>query len=262
VYTGAGALPVFQLALIALAGFTAGAVNALAGGGTLISFPALLAAGFPALTANIANTIALCPGYLGATWAQRADLHGQRPRLLLLLPIAMLGGVLGAALLLRTGEHAFASLVPWLILLASGLLALQGRVRAALRLQGPDTAAARAVPLWSTPLVGLAAIYGGYFGAGMSVMMLAVLALALSDALPRLNALKQALALGVNAAAAIFLAWHASVPWSVVAVLAISALLGGAWGGRFARRLSPALLQRAIVSLGVAIAVIYWLRRQ
>jgi uncharacterized membrane protein YfcA len=262
VYTGPGALPLFQLALIALAGFAAGAVNALAGGGTLISFPALLAAGLPAVTANVANTIALCPGYLGATWAQRADLHGQRPRLLLLLPIAMLGGMLGGALLLRTGERTFSLLVPWLILLASGLLAVQERLRAAFRLQGPAAAGARAVPLWSTPLLGMAAIYGGYFGAGVSVMILAVLALALADALPRLNALKQALALGANGAAAIFLAWRAPVPWSIVAVLAGSALLGGAWGGRFARRLSPALLQRAIVSLGVAIAVIYWLRRQ
>ena len=261
-------MPNAQLALIALAGFAAGAVNALAGGGTLISFPVLVAAGLPAIAANVTSTIALCPGYLGAALAQRADLHGQRARLYRVLPVAMAGGLLGAALLLRTGAQKFAAAVPWLLLAGCALLAAQERLRATLTARfargaaGIAPAGARSAPLWLPPLVAAGAVYGGYFGAGMSVILLAVLGLALKDTLPRLNALKQAVALATNCAAAIWLGMRAPVNWRVVAVLAVSALLGGAWGGRRARRLSPQWLRRIIVALGIALAVVYLLRKR
>jgi uncharacterized protein len=255
------AMPYAQLALIAIAGFLAGAVNALAGGGTLISFPALLAAGLPAIAANITSTIALCPGYLGATLAQRADLRGQRARLYQLLPLCAAGGLLGSALLLHTDERRFAQAVPWLLLLACALLATQERLRAALttlaRGVETDRAGAHPAPLWLLPLVVAGAAYGGFFGAGLSVILLAVLGLALKDTLPRLNALKQAMALATNVAAALWLGVRATVDWRVVAVLAVSALLGGAWGGRLARRLSPRWLRRIIVLLGITVAVVY-----
>ena len=114
-----------QLALIVLAGFAAGAVNALAGGGTLLTFPALVAAGLPAIAANVTSTIALCPGYLGATLAQRADLRAQRSRALRLLPVAAAGGLLGAVLLLHTSEQRFEAVVPWLLFTACALLGWQ-----------------------------------------------------------------------------------------------------------------------------------------
>ena len=254
-------MPYAQLALIAIAGFLAGAVNALAGGGTLISFPALLAAGLPAIAANITSTIALCPGYLGATLAQRADLCGQRARLYQLLPLCVAGGLLGSALLLHTDERRFAQAVPWLLLLACALLAAQERLRAALttRSRGVETdhPGAHPAPSWLLPLVVAGAVYGGYFGAGMSVILLAVLGLALTDTLPRLNALKQAMALATNGAAALWLGVRATVDWRVVGVLAVSALLGGVWGGRLARRLSPLWLRRIVVLLGIAVAVVY-----
>ena len=260
-----------QLALIALAGFAAGAVNALAGGGTLLTFPVLVAAGLPAIAANVTSTIALCPGYLGATLAQRADLRAQRSRALRLLPVAAAGGLLGAVLLLHTSEHRFEAVVPWLLLTACALLGWQERLRAALALRmarnaaggalpGTDPIGVRAVPSWLPPLVGLGAMYGGYFGAGMSVVLLAVLGLALTDTLPRLNALKQLLALAANFAAALWLTASAQVDWSLVGLLGLSALLGGAWGGRLARRLSPHSLRRVVVSLGLALAVFYLLR--
>lgn len=260
-----------QLALIVLAGFAAGAVNALAGGGTLLTFPALVAAGLPAIAANVTSTIALCPGYLGATLAQRADLRAQRSRTLRLLPVAAAGGLLGAVLLLHTSEQRFEAVVPWLLLTACALLGWQERLRAALALRmardaaggalpGTEPIGVRAVPPWLLPLVGLGAMYGGYFGAGMSVVLLAVLGLALTDTLPRLNALKQLLALAANFAAALWLAASAPVDWSLVALLGLSALLGGAWGGRLARRLSPQWLRRVVVSLGLAVAVFYLLR--
>lgn len=253
-------MSLLQLALTALAGFAAGAVNALAGGGTLISFPVLMAMGIPAVTANATNTVALCPGYLGAVLAQRGDFQGQRSRLKLLLPIAVGGGLLGGVLLLRTGEHAFSELVPWLILLACMLLAAQERLRAVLVARGAANARLGSTPLWLLPLVAVTAVYSGYFGAGVGVMVLAVLGLALPDTLPRLNALKQALALSANGAAAIWFAVSTPVNWRAAAVLAASALLGGACGGRLARQLSPTLLRRAVVLLGIAIAVSYLMR--
>jgi uncharacterized protein len=250
-----------QLALIALAGFAAGAVNALAGGGTLISFPVLVAVGFPALAANVTSTIALCPGFLGATYAQRADLRGQRARLLVLLPLSLLGGLLGAALLLHTGERKFTQTVPWLLLGACALLALQERLRDALSARrgvaSPSASGGRAEALWLLPLVVVVTMYGGFFGAGMSVIILAVLGLALADPLPRLNALKQAMALATNCAAAVWLAVRAPVNWRVASVLAVSALLGGVCGGRLAGSLSPLWLRRTVVLLGTAVAALY-----
>lgn len=253
-------MPDAQFALIAIAGFAAGVVNALAGGGTLISFPVLVAAGFPAIAANLTSTIALCPGYLGATYAQRAELRGQRARLYILLPVSVLGGLLGAELLLHTGDRRFTQAIPWLLFGACALLALQERLRRALSARhgaATQSSAGASTPLWLLPLVAAAAMYGGFFGAGMSVVILAVLGVALADPLPRLNALKQALALATNSAAALWLALRAPVNWRVVAVLALSALLGGLWGGRIAARLSALWLRRTVVLLGIAVAMLY-----
>lgn len=260
-----------QLPLLALAGFAAGAVNALAGGGTLISFPALLALGIAPVDANITSTVALCPGYLGAALAQRQELRGQRSRLLPLLAMAASGGLLGAVLLLHTAARAFERAVPWLILLACALLALQERVRTMLVARSARSGVAdvatntvpgspAATPYWSLPLIGAGAIYGGYFGAGMSVMLLAALGIAYDDELGRLNALKQWLALAANLTAAIWLASRTHLDWPVVLLLALSAALGGACGGRLAGRMSPLMLRRSVVLLGVAIALVYFWR--
>jgi uncharacterized protein len=248
-----------QLMLLALAGFSAGAVNALAGGGTLISFPALLALGIAPVIANITSTVALCPGYLGAALAQRRDLRGQHSRLRPLLAVAGAGGLLGAVLLLHTGARAFGRAVPWLILIACALLALQERVRTMLAARAARGSGAAAA-VGALPLIGAGAVYGGYFGAGMSVILLAALGIAYQDSLGRLNALKQWLALAANLTAAVWLAWRTRLDWPVVAVLALSAALGGACGGRLAGRLSPVMLRRAVVLLGVAIAAVYFWR--
>jgi uncharacterized membrane protein YfcA len=258
----------WQLALAALAGAAAGAVNALAGGGTLISFPALLALGLPPLAANIANTIALCPGYVGAVYAQRADLRGQFRRVRVLLPIALAGGLAGALLLVRTRERAFGQAVPWLLLGACALLAAQERLRARLAARAArrqdDTAGDRTwngLPaLLALPLVAAAAIYSGYFGAGASVIALAALGVAFADTLPRLNALKQVASFGSNCAAALLFAATATVNWQVVSVMALGAIVGGAGGGRLARSLSPRLLRGVVLLLGISVAVVYLLR--
>jgi len=248
-------LTLAQVALIALAGLATGAVNALAGGGSLISFPVLLAMGVPPLTANVTNTIGLCPGYLGAALAQRRDLQHQGARLYALLPLAVACSVGGALLLLHTGELAFGRAVPWLLLGACVLLSAQQRLRG--WLERREAAGAGVSLALALPLVGAANVYGGYFGAGASVIVLAALGLSYTDTLPRLNALKQALSLATNCAAALLFAAGGPVNWRVVPVLAIGALIGGAWGGRVGRRLSPQLLRTVVVLLGLVAAAIY-----
>lgn len=248
-----------DLLMATLAAVAAGAINALAGGGTLLTFPALVALGVPPVAANVTNTIALCPGYVGGTLAQRADLRGQRARLWRLVPAAAAGGVLGGWLLLATGEKVFRGLIPWLILAASLLLAVQGPVRAWLirRLgQGRQSHLERAA--WLP--VGLAAIYGGYFGAGLSVIVLAALGLTTSDSLTRLNALKQMVAFTVNVAAALFFVFTGPVVWPLALVMAMGALAGGALGGRLAGRMQPTVLRWIVVGLGVVVASAYFVR--
>ncbi|MDA8433012.1 MAG: sulfite exporter TauE/SafE family protein [Nitrospiraceae bacterium] len=249
-----------ELLLAGIAAVAGGAVNALAGGGTLITFPMLTAIGVPAVAANITNTVALCPGYLGATFAQRGDLRGQGRRLFMLLPAAALGGVGGGLLLLLTGEHAFRRLVPYLILLAVGLLSSQDALRVRLQRRTAHHGTGRLHEAWSLLPVIPAAVYGGYFGAGVSVIVLAVLGLALDDSLTRLNALKQALSFGINIAAAVFFLFSGKVVWPAAVVMAAGAVVGGVLGGRLAGRISPLALRRVVVAAGLVIALIYLLR--
>jgi hypothetical protein len=243
--------------LIALASIGAGLVNAVAGGGTLITFPVLTAVGVPAVTANVTNTVALCPGFLGATLAQREALGGQRRRIGLTVPVGALGGIAGGVLLLSTNEETFRGIIPFLLLLAAGLLAAQDTLRAWLVRRrwhevSPHASNARvAVPLF------FGAVYGGYFGAGLGVIMLALFGLILDDSLTRLNALKSLLALIINVAAALFFVFSGEVLWPVAALMAAGALAGGAAGGRLAARIRPDTLKWVVVSIGVIAATIY-----
>lgn len=238
----------------------AGAVNAVAGGGTLITFPVMTALGMPPVAANVTNTVALCPGFIGGMYAQRRDLSGQSHRLWVLLPIAALGGVGGGILLLLSGDRVFRAVVPFLILSASGLLAAQDAVRArVLRHVGPASEGAQEVRR-AAGAIALAAIYGGYFGAGLGVILLATLGLLLTDTFTRLNALKQALSFVANLAAALYFAASGRVVWDVAAVMAVGALVGGSIGGQFASRVSPKLLRSLVVAIGLTVGVFYLLK--
>jgi uncharacterized membrane protein YfcA len=243
--------------LAALAAAAAGLVNALAGGGTLISFPALLALGVPPIAANVTNAVALSPGYFGATLAQRENLRGQAQRLWWCVPTAILGGLTGGAILLHTHERTFQQLVPWMLCIASLLLALQDRIRKAVtrRLAGSHRQLSNAVVV--VPIAA-AGIYGGFFTAGMSVIVLAVLGATLDDTLTRLNALKQIIAFSINIAAAVFFLFSDQLMWPLALVMAIGAMLGGVIGGRVARRLNPTVLRWLVVIVGFALAVYYW----
>ncbi|MBV6391852.1 MAG: hypothetical protein KPEEDBHJ_01068 [Anaerolineales bacterium] len=243
----------------ALAALAAGAINALAGGGTLITFPVLTFLGAPAVSANITNTVALCPGYFGGILAQANDLKDQKKRLWLLMPASVIGGVLGGFLLLRTGEKLFTDLVPYLILLACLLLAIQDPVRAWLTRRMTEGHGPKLEALTWLP-VSFASIYGGYFGAGLSVIVLSALGLTLEDSLTRLNALKQAAAFAVNVAAATYFLFSGHVLWTVALIMAIGALLGGWLGGKLAGRIKPSTLRWTVVTIGVVVAVVYFVR--
>ena len=247
-----------ELALVALAGVGGGIVNAVAGGGTLITFPTLTAVGIPPISANVTNTVALAPGYLSGTLAQRRDLEGQRPRLTRFVPTAVIGGITGGALLLATSDTVFRELVPFLILGASGLLAMQDRIRA--RVARHLESSASEHDLLALLPVFAAAVYGGYFGAGLGIILLAVLGLVLDDTLTRLNALKQALSFSINVATALFFLFSGRVSWLAALALAAGAIAGGALGGRFAHRVDPAALRRIVVAIGVIVAIVYLLR--
>ncbi len=249
-----------EFLLIGLAAIGAGAVNALAGGGTLITFPILIAVGVPPVNSNVTNTVSLMPGYLGATFAQLKDLKGQEARLWWLLPLSAVGGLVGGVILLTTEEAVFRALIPYLILFAALLLAVQEPLRARVMRRLGQDGAQSATPYWTVLPVGLAAIYGGYFGAGVSVIVLAVLGLVFDDSLTRLNALKQAISFSINITASIFFLFSGQVVWSAAAVMAVGALIGGALGGRIAGRIKASTLRLIVVVIGVVVAVIYLIR--
>jgi len=248
------------LAVAGLAAFLAGGINALAGGGTLITFPALVATGIPEVIANVTNTVALCPGYFGGAFAQRRDLAGQGGRIRIFVPFAIIGGILGGVLLLFVSKDVFHLVVPFLILFSALLLALQERVRgwisrhAAAKKPEEGGAGSAVLP------IGVAAVYNGYFGAGGSVVILAVLGLFLRDTVTRLNALKQVITLAANVAATVFFLFSGLVLWPVAAVMALCALAGGAAGGRIAHRIDPETLRWTVVLTGTAVGIILLVR--
>ncbi len=242
-----------RLAVVAAAALLAGAVNAIAGGGTLLSFPALLLLGFPALTANVTNTVGLLPGYAGGSIAYRAELSVQRDRVRFLGPISVVGAVGGAILLTRTSNRVFAAVVPWLILVACALLLLQPVVTSRVRARRPEREQHRSPVLAVVQFFG--GVYGAFFGAGLGVMMLAVLGLFIRDDLQRVNALKGMMSLIINVVAAVYFVFFGPVSWIAVLVMLPASAAGGFAGVALARRLHPAVLRTLVVAFGVAFAL-------
>ena len=249
-----------DFALLGLSGVAAGAANALAGGGTFISFPTLTAMGIPVVAARVTSAVALCPGYLGAAFAQARDLRGQGGRLWTVLPAGVIGGVIGGVLLLLTGDRVFRAIVPYLILGASVLLATQEPIRRWLIHRTEKAGAASRSAWWVGLPIGLASVYGGYFGAGLSVIVLAVLAVVMDDTLTRLNALKQSVSFSVNISAAIYFLFSGQVVWSSALVMAVGAVVGGILGGRLAGWVKPATLRWMVVVIGVVVSAVYLVR--
>lgn len=238
---------------IAAAAVAAGGINAVVGSGTLITFPTLLAFGYPPVLANVSNTLGLVPGVISAAYGYRAELRGQRSRLIKLGLASLLGGVVGAVLLLKLSADTFRSAVPVLILIACVLVLLQPRLQKWLAGRDSRGRADGGAPLWAGVMV--TGVYGGYFGAAQGVLLMGLFGSFLRDDLQRLNAVKNVLASIVNGVAAVIFIAVTSVDWPVAGVIALGSTLGGLIGARVGRRLSPTVLRGLIVAVGMTAAV-------
>lgn len=244
---------------VGAAGVAAGAINAVVGSGTLITFPTLLAFGYPPVLANVSNNIGLVPGVLSAAYGYRRELKGQKKRLLRFGTASLIGGITGALLLLKLPADAFTSVVPVLILTACVLVVLQPRLsRWSKERQATATRTDGGVPMWLGVLG--TGVYGGYFGAAQGVLLMGMFGSFLQDDLQRLNGAKNVLASIVNGVAAVIFIAVADADWVAAAVIAVGSTLGGLTGAKFGRRLPPAVLRAVIVVVGVTASVILLVR--
>ncbi|WP_019931774.1 sulfite exporter TauE/SafE family protein [Nocardia sp. BMG111209] len=249
--------PLDQLAVL-VAGVAAGGINAVVGSGTLITFPVLLALGYPPVTANVSNTVGLVPGNLSGVLGYRRELAGQRARVLRLGTGTVLGALIGAILLLKLPPGAFKAIVPALIILALVLVVVQPRLsrwvraRRAANGQADDTGG-HGVLLWLA--VAGTGVYGGYFGAAQGVLLMGLLGVVVHEDLQRLNAVKNVLALLANTVSAAIFIVVADVSWEAAGLIAVGSIIGGQLGARLGRRLPPAVLRAVIVVVGVVAVV-------
>jgi uncharacterized protein len=237
-----------QALAVFVAGIAAGTINAVVGSGTLVTFPTLLAVGFPPVLANVSNTVGLVPGSLSAVLGYRRELVGQRSRLLRLGIASLFGGVMGALLLLRLPESSFDAIVPVLIGLGCVLVVAQPWIAA--RVTPVSSAPAHgSVAVWL--LVLLTGVYGGYFGAAQSVLLIAVLGLGLRDSMQRINATKNVLALLVNAVAGVVFVVVFHIDWLAAGLIAAGSVIGGQVGASVGRRLPARVLRGVVAVIGV-----------
>lgn len=240
--------------LLALAAFTGGVINSVAGGGTLVSFPAAIAAGLPPIVANATNAVAMTPASLASAWAYRRELASERSRLALLAAPSLLGGALGSLLLLSTPAAVFDAVVPALVLGATTLLFVQN-------LRSPAEPTPGAAPTTRTRAFVvvvqlLVSIYGGYFGAGMGILMLAAFGLLAIEGIHRMNALKSVLGALINGTATVLFLASGSVDLRAAAVMALSATIGGFVGAAIARRVPARVVRWVVVAIGVVLTAL------
>jgi uncharacterized membrane protein YfcA len=251
-----------RLLLVVLAAVIGGGMNAIAGGGTLVTFPALVGLGIPAIVANATSTVALWPGAIGSIYGYRGELAGARTWAIRFAIPSLLGGLLGAILLLRTPGERFDQIVPWLVLGATTLFLVQRPLMARLRKPGTvpdpsDDPASRA----PTPLLLLfqfaVAVYGGYFGAGIGILMLAALGFMGFTNIHRMNGLKNWGGLCMNATAAALFVFSDLVHWPTAIAMAVGATIGGFGGSRLAQRVPKEVVRSAVVVIGLVASI--WL---
>jgi uncharacterized protein len=260
----------FQLALVVLSAMIAGAMNSIAGGGTLLTFPALIALGVPPLQANATSTVALWPGSIGSIWGYRALLRGSRRWALGFAVPSLLGGALGAWLLLLTPAERFSDIVPWLVLSATALFMIQRPVMAWVQrhhrpvLHDPSVTDDEALMTARPPLSLLTyqfvvAIYGGYFGAGVGILMLAAFGFMGLSNIHRMNGLKNWCGVCMNFIAALMFAFSSLVNWPVALAMAVGAVSGGYVGSRTAQRVPQKLVRGAVVAIGLISGLLLFL---
>ncbi|MGI8810557.1 MAG: sulfite exporter TauE/SafE family protein [Acidimicrobiales bacterium] len=244
--------PLAALAILAV-GLAAGTVNTIVGSGSLITFPTLLALGYPPVVANVSNTVGLVTGSISGAVGYRRELEGQKGRLRALGVASLAGGLTGGLLLLALPASVFRGVVPVLILLACVLVALQPRLARRMAAGDRPRRAHGGPALFGA--IFLTGVYGGYFGAAQGVMLIALLGIFLDDSLQRLNAAKNVLAALVNGIAALLFIAFADVDWAVAGILAVGAVAGGQLGATLGRRIPPGWLRAVIVVVGVVVAV-------
>ena len=251
----------WELVAIALAGGAAGFINAVAGSGTLVTFPTLLAFGVPPVTANVSNNVGLVPGAVSGAIGWRHELRGQRVRALRLTTASLLGGVVGAVLLLVLPAEAFRAIVPVLVGLGILLVAVQPlitrKVVATVDVQRDDPAHDA---WWLWPSVAATGVYGGYFGAAQGILLMAVLGLGTHTTLHRNNALKNVLAGIVNGVAAVIFIVVADVDWVIVALIAVGSVIGAQVGARAGRRMPSAVMRGFIIVVGLVALLVFLFR--
>jgi uncharacterized protein len=246
------------MVVIGLAGLGAGVINALVGSGTLITFPTLVALGYPPVISTMSNAVGLVAGGVSATWGYRAELRGQWDRLRWQIPASLLGALLGAYLLLHLPEQVFATVVPALLVLALVMVVAGPWIQSWARRQAEAagrpaehvTPVRRVLLVFGTFAVG---VYGGYFTAAQGILLVGVMGALLPESLQRMNAAKNLLTLVVNVVAALSytLVAFGRISWPVAGIIAASSLVGGWVGARYGRRLSPNVLRTVIVVVGL-----------
>ncbi len=246
--------------LIFAVGVAAGTVNTVVGSGSLLTFPTLIALGYPPLIANVSNTIGLAPGSVSGAVGYRRELAGQRGLATRLGAMAAAGGAAGAALLLWLPASAFGRIVPVLILVACGLVIVQPRLSAAVRARAASPHESHGIHPLVPVAVTATGVYGGYFGAAQGVILMALLGVLIDDDLQRINALKNVLTAFVNVTAAVIFALTTTVAWEAALLLAIGSVIGGQLGARIGRRIPPTLLRVVIVTVGLLVVLRYVVR--
>lgn len=248
-----------DIALLLVAAFFAGTLNAVAGGGSFLTLPALIAVGVPSVTANATGTVALLPGYVASIFGSREDMEpAPGLSMTLVVVLSLVGGVLGAALLLVTSNAAFNRLIPWLLLVATAMFAFGPQLRRWADAHRPQDAA----PSRVKAVLGLLLVagYGGYFNGGMGILMLALFGLLGQTRLNAMNAIKNLVSTLLTAIAVAIYAAGGIVQWKEALIMMVAATLGGYVGARGARKLPPAVLRWSIVAIGLVMTVLFFLK--
>lgn len=240
--------------VVFVAAFVAGAINSVAGGGTLLTFPALIWIGLPSVIANATSTVAVWPGSLGGMWGYRRDLRGLPAATYALIVPSLIGGLIGAVLLRMTPTDVFDRLIPLLILFATLLFMLQEPVQRAIRTTGKAHAGSKGWVIGAALFQFLVSLYGGYFGAGIGILMLAAFGIMGFTDIHQMNGLKAFLAICINGIAALCFIWMGMVSWPEALVMAVGAIVGGVWGAGMARRIGQKGVRRIVIAVGFIMA--------
>jgi uncharacterized protein len=249
----------FTVILVLASGVFAGVINTVVGSGTLVTFPVLLASGYPPVLANMANTVGLVAGNFSGAYGYRHELRGQRRRIALFGAVSVLGALVGALSLVVLPASAFDDLVPALVFLASMLVLIQPWLKKRLGDRTKGATVHGGPALWAG--IFAAAVYGGYFGAAAGVVLLALFGLLLNDSMQRLNGMKNICIGAVNATAAVFFVCVAHIAWLPAVLLMVGSFTGGQIGARAARRMSPTVLRGCVVTVGLVATTVLVLQR-